>query len=194
MKNTLSLKLFRTENIPNTFLFFSLFLLSNSHLHKRLPPSLHFLPLLDPRSFSPDPQTQRFSLWLCVFFKFWKLCGTKPLFTFSKLSCLVLGCSAWYRTPGVLHSRPSIPPAARASSSALAAWAFLGSENILVLLIKLGERQSVRALSFSGHSGLWHGIRRFYLGCPQGLKLICPVREIDLLITTMQSRCLCFKC
>lgn len=78
MKNTLSLKLFRTENIPNTFLFFSLFLLSNSHLHNRLPPSLHFLPLLDPRSFSPDPQTQRFSLWLCVFSNFGSSVGQSP--------------------------------------------------------------------------------------------------------------------
>lgn len=101
MEGTLSLKFSHTENTQNEFLFSfpSCFLVSRSH------PSLHFLLLLDPHSFSPDSNMKVF-LWILSLFRLWKLCGANPTFLFSGLFCPLLRSSAWLCTA----APPSLPP------------------------------------------------------------------------------------
>lgn len=147
MNNIPSLKLFCTGTTSNTSLFSSCFFLPSSHLHGSFPPSRAGSPQLLPGPTNTEVSPFDFTSFQ-VLEALWHICTLNHS----------APCTAWNQCLGLC---PPIPPAARASSvpgSAPAASAFLGRENLLVLLENIAPGEL-----FPSQTAWWRNCGRVYV-------------------------------
>lgn len=199
MNNIPSLKLFCTGTTSNTSLFSSCFFLSSSHLHGSFPPSCAGSPQLLPRPTNTEVSPFDFTSFQVLE----ALCHIYTLNHSAPCSAAQPGTSVWGFAPPPLQQHVPAPcrglhrQPGRSWAGRICWFCWRTSlQESSFLLRPLGGGIVAAFMSWQSD-----GVCRSCSGCPgnrtssprQGLKLIRPVRELDLLYGTAQRCCFCFQ-